>query len=395
MTGVIEMTDVVPQPAERGGDLDRRERGDGALRLEAVTKRFGEVVAVNQVDLALEPGEFLTLLGPSGSGKTTTLLMIAGFECPTGGEIYLDDQRITAIPAHQRNMGMVFQNYALFPHMTVLDNIAFPLRMRSLSRAEIRQRVVESLALVRLEGYESRYPRELSGGQQQRVAFARASVYRPPLMLMDEPLSALDRKLRGEMQVEIKRLHRDLGTSMVCVTHDQEEALALSDRIALMNQGCIEQIGTARELYEQPRTLFAARFLGESNVLQGKVARSVAGGTVEVALAGGGAIHGKADWDAAPGDPVTVVTRPERGVLASPTDTADDAAPNRLDFTLHEVVYLGDRLRCHGTFATGDDAVLIFDVRDGQRVVGEGRGRISWPVEDVVVLRATDSGTNR
>jgi putative spermidine/putrescine transport system ATP-binding protein len=377
---VIEMTDV----AVTGAEIRQ-----GALRLEGVCKRFGDVTAVDSVDLDLHPGEFLTLLGPSGSGKTTTLLMIAGFERPTSGEIYLDERRVTDIAPHRRNMGMVFQNYALFPHMTVFDNVAFPLRMRGASRAEIRTGVAESLALVRLEGYERRFPRELSGGQQQRVALARASVYRPPLMLMDEPLSALDRKLRGEMQVEIKRLHRDLGTSMICVTHDQEEALALSDRIVLMHEGQVLQVGTAREIYERPRTLFAAQFLGDSNVLRGEVVSAAADGTVDVALGVGAHIRGRAADTVSAGDRVVVVTRPERATLANGTGTA---GPDGLDFTLHETVYLGDRLRCHGTFATGDAAVLSLDVRDGQDIVGRGRGCVSWAADDAIVLDAASNG---
>jgi ABC-type Fe3+/spermidine/putrescine transport system ATPase subunit len=391
---VIEMTDVAADPVPTEGPhavAATPGGGRGALRLEAVSKRFGDVTAVDSVSLDLEPGEFLTLLGPSGSGKTTTLLMIAGFEQPTSGEIYLDERRVTAIAPHRRNMGMVFQNYALFPHMTVFDNVAFPLRMRGESRSEIRRRVAESLTLVRLEGYERRYPRELSGGQQQRVALARASVYRPPLMLMDEPLSALDRNLRGEMQVEIKRLHRDLGTSMICVTHDQQEALALSDRIVLMHEGQVVQVGTAREIYERPRSLFAAQFLGDSNVLRGEVAGMDAGGTVEVALREGARIRGRAGDDVATGDRVVVVTRPERATLAG----APGAAPDGLDFTLHEAVYLGDRLRCHGTFATGDAAVLSLDVRDAQDVVGQGRGCVSWAADDAIVLAAQDPVIDR
>jgi spermidine/putrescine ABC transporter ATP-binding subunit len=391
---VIEMTDVAPNPLRPDGTpavaATERDGAQGALRLEAVSKRFGDVTAVDGVNLELEPGEFVTLLGPSGSGKTTTLLMIAGFEHPTSGEIYLDERRVTAIAPHRRNMGMVFQNYALFPHMRVFDNVAFPLRMRGESRSEIRRRVAEILALVRLEGLEQRYPRELSGGQQQRVALARASVYRPPQMLMDEPLSALDRNLRGDMQVEIKRLHRDLGTSMICVTHDQEEALALSDRIVLMHEGRVVQVGTAREIYERPRSLFAAQFLGDSNVLRGEVVGTDAGGTVEVALREGARIRGRAGDAVAAGDRVVVVTRPERATLA---DGTAEAARDGLDFTLHEAVYLGDRLRCHGTFATGDAAVLSLDVRDGQDVVGQGRGCVSWAADDAIVLAAAGNGT--
>jgi spermidine/putrescine ABC transporter ATP-binding subunit len=392
------MTEALPHAVgdpTPGGAASGPRPSTGALRLEAVTKRFGDVLAVDAVDLSLQPGEFLTLLGPSGSGKTTTLLMIAGFERPTEGQIFLDEQRVTAVPAHRRNMGMVFQNYALFPHMTVFDNVAFPLRMRSTPRGDIRRRVAESLALVHLEGYDKRYPSELSGGQQQRVALARASVFRPPLMLMDEPLGALDRKLRGDMQVEIKRLHRDLGTSMVCVTHDQEEALALSDRIVLMNDGRIEQVGTAREIYERPRSLFAARFLGESNVLQGEIAGPAVDGIVAVRLPTGAIVRGLADWAPAAGDRALVVTRPERASLADPVADGSAHAANRLEFTLDEAVYLGDRLRCHGRFVTGDAAVLVLDVREGQDVLGRGQGRVSWPVEDTVVLPAGADGSAR
>ncbi|MEA2402210.1 MAG: putative spermidine/putrescine transport system ATP-binding protein [Thermoleophilaceae bacterium] len=389
MTRVTEMTDTAPRPAASEGStapaLPQTPVSEGALRLEAITKRFGDVTAVDSVDVSLEPGEFLTLLGPSGSGKTTTLLLIAGFERPTAGEIYLDARRITETPAHQRDMGMVFQNYALFPHMTVFDNIAFPLRMRGASRAELRTRTAESLALVRLEGYEARYPRELSGGQQQRIALARASVYRPPLMLMDEPLSALDRKLRGEMQVEIRRLHRDLGTSMISVTHDQEEALALSDRIVLMNEGQIEQVGSAREIYERPQTLFAARFLGESNVLSGELMQPGSDGTAEVLLSTGQRMRGRINWSASKGDPVVVMTRPERGSVAAVASNPDPAS-NLIEFKLDEAVYLGDRLRCHGTFASGDAGVLLLDVREAQDLLGTGRGWVSWPVDDTVVL---------
>jgi putative spermidine/putrescine transport system ATP-binding protein len=269
--------------------------------------------------------------------------------------------------------------------MTVFDNIAFPLRMRGASRAEIRTRTAESLALVRLEGYEARYPRELSGGQQQRIALARASVYRPPLMLMDEPLSALDRKLRGEMQVEIRRLHRDLGTSMISVTHDQEEALALSDRIVLMNEGQIEQVGSAREIYERPQTLFAARFLGESNVLSGELMQPGSDGTAEVLLSTGQRMRGRINWSASKGDHVVVMTRPERGSVAAVASNPDPAS-NLIEFKLDEAVYLGDRLRCHGTFASGDAGVLLLDVREAQDLLGTGRGWVSWPVDDTVVL---------
>jgi putative spermidine/putrescine transport system ATP-binding protein len=359
----------------------------GRLKLDGLMKRFGSVTAVEHVDLTLEPGELLTLLGPSGSGKTTTLLMVAGFEQPTSGEVLVDDRTVTSLPPHRRNMGMVFQHYALFPHMTVFDNIAFPLTMRSVTRAEIRARVEESLALVQLAGYGSRYPHELSGGEQQRVALARATVFRPPLLLMDEPLGALDKQLRGEMQRQIKRIHRDLGTTVVCVTHDQEEALALSDRIALMCDGRVEQVGTAQELYERPTSLFSACFLGESNVVRGELAAQRSDGSVEVAL-GEGVVVGTPGAPVTVGDRVVVVTRPER-LVVRPGDAEVSTERGGLRFRLDEVVFLGDRLRCHGTFETGDPCLLVLDPHEGRPLASAGQGIATWPAGDAVILPDT------
>jgi putative spermidine/putrescine transport system ATP-binding protein len=241
-------------------------RQGAGLRIDGVAKRYGEVVALRPTSLAIEAGEFFTLLGPSGSGKSTLLAAIAGFVPPSEGRVVIDAVDVTGLPPYARNIGMVFQNYTLFPHMTVFDNIAFPLRMRKRPRAEIAERVTRMLAMVRLPGFEARSPAQLSGGQQQRVALARAAVYDPPLLLMDEPLGALDRNLREEMQDEIKQFHRQLGSTVVYVTHDQAEAAALSDRVAILNHGVIEQAGRPRELYEAPRNAFVASFLGEANL---------------------------------------------------------------------------------------------------------------------------------
>jgi spermidine/putrescine ABC transporter ATP-binding subunit len=237
------------------------------LRLDHLSKRFGDVVAVDSINLEIAGGEFLTLLGPSGSGKTTTLMMIAGFTEPSEGRIWLGSQPVDMLPSYRRGFGMVFQNYALFPHMTAADNIGFPLKMRGISGRERARRIEEALELVRLPGFGGRYPNQLSGGQQQRVALARALVYNPPVLLMDEPLGALDKKLREEMQLEIKRIQEQLGITAIYVTHDQEEALVMSDRIAVMNLGKIEQIDAPGRIYEQPATRFVADFIGESNII--------------------------------------------------------------------------------------------------------------------------------
>jgi len=238
-----------------------------SLRISKLCKRYGDFVALAPTSLDVAKGEFLTLLGPSGSGKTTLLSLVAGLAHPDEGQILVDDADVTHSPAYERDIGVVFQNYALFPHMTVEDNIAFPLKMRKVGDAEARRRTAEALETVRLPHVAKRYPRELSGGQQQRIALARCIVYRPAIILMDEPLGALDKKLRDQMQLEIKRIHRELGTTIVYVTHDQEEAMTMSDRICLMNAGAIEQLGTPEDLYFRPRSVFVADFLGESNLL--------------------------------------------------------------------------------------------------------------------------------
>ena len=242
------------------------------VRVEAIEKRFGHIRAVESVSLDIGPGEFVSLLGPSGSGKTTLLMMIAGFETPSGGLIRVGDRDITHVPPNKRGVGMVFQRYALFPHMSVAKNIAFPLKMRRVAKEEIARRVENALAMVRLEGYGGRAVNQLSGGQQQRVAVARALVFEPPVLLMDEPLGALDKKLRAEMQLEIKSLHKRLGVTVLYVTHDQEEALTLSDRVAVMHEGRLVQIGSPIELYRRPASAFVADFVGKMNFLEGKIA---------------------------------------------------------------------------------------------------------------------------
>jgi putative spermidine/putrescine transport system ATP-binding protein len=303
---------------------DRTPHG-ASITMRGLTKRYGPVTAVDAIDLDASPGEFLTLLGPSGSGKTTTLNMIAGFVDVTEGELLIDDQEMTNLPPYKRNIGMVFQHYALFPHMTVAENVEYPLRQRSIPKAERRTSVAEALETVGLGHLDQRRPKELSGCQQQRVALARAMVYRPRVLLMDEPLGALDKKLRDSLQLEIKRIHAELGTTFVYVTHDQDEALVLSDRIAVFNDGRIEQTGTPTDLYEFPNSLFVAQFLGESSLFHG-----VARGGREVDTNG----HRlAADRGEQPnGTPVAVVVRPERIRIEpdGPRPDSNNAVPGRI-----------------------------------------------------------------
>jgi spermidine/putrescine ABC transporter ATP-binding subunit len=297
-------------------------RGKG-LALRGLGKAYGPIDAVAGVSLDITPGEFVALLGPSGSGKTTTLLMIAGFVLPDAGRVLLDGRDITTLPPHRRNLGMVYQSYALFPHLTVARNVAFPLEVRRVPRADIRRRVERALEHVQLGGLDGRYPRQLSGGQQQRVALARALVFEPPVLLMDEPLGALDRQLRGEMQQEIKTIQRRFGITTVYVTHDQEEALSMADRVVVMRGGRIEQAAAPTELYDRPASAFVAEFLGAANLLRGRVAVA---GPPSIVETDGGLRFPTARAPAPAGASVTAVLRPERITVT----TAGDGVAGRV-----------------------------------------------------------------
>jgi spermidine/putrescine ABC transporter ATP-binding subunit len=357
------------------------EAGLGArLQLIELTKVYGDVVAADRVTLDIAPGEFITLLGPSGSGKTTTLMMVAGFVIPTSGQILVNGEDIAFRPPHKRNIGMVFQNYALFPHMTVAENIAFPLKMRRWPRDRIEQAVREALQLVRLPGFEQRYPRQLSGGQQQRVALARSLVFRPPVLLMDEPLGALDKKLREEMQLEIKHIQESLNITTIYVTHDQEEALTMSDRIAVMRDGRIEQIGTPRELYERPASEFVASFIGESNFLMGRLERR--DGQAYLVTEDGWRVAIPDAEDLPAGEQVTVALRPERIVLG------ERRGENHAEATIEEIIYVGEatkfRVRLLG------DRLLTVKQPSRLETMRWQRGErvlLSWRAEDAVLLR--------
>ena len=301
----------------------------------------GETLIVKDLNLDIRRGEFLTQLGPSGSGKTTCLMMLAGFETPTSGEIRLGGKIINRLPPHKRDIGMVFQNYALFPHMTVLENLRFPLAVRKMPAAEIDAKVKRALDMVQLGAFASRYPQQLSGGQQQRIALARALVFEPQLVLMDEPLGALDKQLREHMQLEIKHIHESLGVTFVFVTHDQGEALTMSDRIAVFNHGVIQQIDTPNALYETPANAFVANFIGENNAFEG-VIRHKDGEWAEVDLPGGRVLRARSgDVGGTVGTPALLSIRPERVTLADP----DGPASNRLPAQVLDQIYLGDHVR--------------------------------------------------
>jgi spermidine/putrescine ABC transporter ATP-binding subunit len=356
--------------------------GDIALRLDRVTKRYGTVAAVTSLNVEIRSGEFFTLVGPSGSGKSTTLLLIAGFEALTNGEIYLDGRALTGVPAHKRQIGVVFQSYALFPHLTVFENVAFGLRNLRWPEQAIGGQVRDMLKLVQLEGCEDRMPLQLSGGQQQRVALARALAFRPSLLLLDEPLGALDRKLREHMLVEFRRIHRTLGTTMVYVTHDQEEALVMSDRIGVMNHGRLVGTGTPQELYEDSVDPFVADFLGEINWLAGTVQASggieLDGGTSIVA-----AVH-----SAAPGAKVRLAVRPEKVAVSTAGGSRDGW--NEVRGRVEEVIYVGEatkyRVRTSGghlvrakqlngrhvpRYEVGADVTVAWHASDGRLLEAE------------------------
>jgi putative spermidine/putrescine transport system ATP-binding protein len=311
------------------------------VRFQRVQKTYdGEHLVVRQLDLDIHRGEFLSLLGPSGSGKTTTLMMLAGFESPTSGEILLNGKPITGTPPHKRHFGMVFQNYALFPHLSVGQNVAYPLTVRKVPKDEQERRVQRALDMVQLRGMTDRLPGQLSGGQQQRVALARALVFEPQLVLMDEPLGALDKQLREHMQIELKDLHRQLGVTFVYVTHDQSEALTMSDRVAVFNEGVIQQLDTVDRLYEKPSNRFVAGFVGDNTVLKGQLSR--AGEHAEMTLPDGRVLSGLNVGAAAAGTAVEACIRPERVVLHRGSQAS---GPNMLQAEVARVVYFGDHLR--------------------------------------------------
>ncbi|MCW2770000.1 MAG: transporter ATP-binding protein [Aeromicrobium sp.] len=357
---------------------------DGRVELRQVSKFFetGSHLAVDRADLDIVAGEFMTLLGPSGSGKSTTLNMIAGFERATSGEILIGGTNVDSLPPYKRGLGMVFQHYALFPHLTVLENIAFPLRRRKVPKAEALLRSEQVLELVGLAGYGKRRPRELSGGQQQRVALARAVVFNPPVLLMDEPLGALDKNLRGLLQREISRMHQELGITFIFVTHDQEEALALSDRIAVFNDGRIEQIGTAEDLYERPASVFVAEFLGDSNLFHGTLGSTSRGHSLraeglDIAV------------NAAPGTldgPHAVMVRPEK-VTLSPHDITPPGDVS-LSARISDVVYLGSQRKIRFTCDNGMRGTCLEVVGsiDGSSVRAGDRVHVSWNAADAVLL---------
>lgn len=323
------------------------------VRFIGVQKSYGTIKVVRDLNLDVFKGEFLTLLGPSGSGKTTTLMMLAGFQDISAGEILLDGQPITQVPAHDRGIGMVFQSYALFPHMSVAQNLAFPLEVRNVGKSEISTRVKAALDMVELPGFGDRRPAQLSGGQQQRVALARALIFEPQVVLMDEPLGALDKHLREQMQYEIKALHDRLGTTMVYVTHDQSEALTMSDRIAVFSEGVIQQLATPKELYERPTTAFVARFIGENNMFAGDVVETGTDGTCMVRLGSGEVLRAICDTVPTQARKVALSVRPERvslGQCSSPTT-------NRIAGKVVDMIYHGDHIRVKIEAAGSDNFI--------------------------------------
>jgi putative spermidine/putrescine transport system ATP-binding protein len=366
---------------------DATPRRGAPVRLDQLTKTYDEVVAVADLSLDIEAGEFVSLLGPSGSGKTTTLMMVAGFQEVTAGAITVGEREISRLPPYKRDIGVVFQHYALFPHMRVAENVGFPLKMRGVSRGELRRRVRDALQLVQLDAYGDRFPRQLSGGQQQRVALARAVVFEPGLALMDEPLGALDRHLREQMQFEIKRLQQALGITVLYVTHDQEEALVMSDRIAVMNRGKVEQYATPNELYNRPSTAFVATFVGESNVITCDV---VGGASDEVALRtlDGNLLVGRPIDPLADGDRVVATIRPEK-IVAVDDRAVDAGSANRVLVTCRDVTYAGQMSRYVVTTARGHEFVLRVQNRPGSAHFDVGQPvTLTWDVEDLRVFPA-------
>jgi putative spermidine/putrescine transport system ATP-binding protein len=354
-----------------------------SLTVRNLSRQFGEFRAVDDVSMEVEGGTFVSLLGPSGSGKTTTLQMIAGFIKPTAGDILIDGKPVTA-PPHKRDIGMVFQNYALFPHMTAAENVGFSLKVRRVAKGEIRTQVAEALEMVSLSDRGDRYPKQLSGGQQQRIALARALVFEPKIVLLDEPLGALDKKLREDLQLGLKRIQRELGVTMIYVTHDQEEALVMSDKIAVFNHGKIEQIGKAEELYERPNSLFVADFIGESNIFRGTLSGTsgrphLSSGRLKLSVPDNPALSNG-------GSRAALVVRPERLKVIG-ADTKPGPHENAIEATVREVVYLGSERKYILTVPGGETLFARYQVgttenepRPGDKVIA------SWQIGHGVVV---------
>jgi putative spermidine/putrescine transport system ATP-binding protein len=353
------------------------------VRFEKVQKSYdGETLVVKNLNLDIAKGEFLTMLGPSGSGKTTCLMMLAGFEPATHGEIYLNEKPINNVPPHRRGVGMVFQNYALFPHMTVGENLAFPLNVRKMSKSETEERTKRALDMVQLGSFGDRRPMQLSGGQQQRVAVARALVFDPELVLMDEPLGALDKQLREQMQFEIKHIHDNLGVTVVYVTHDQSEALTMSNRIAVFNDGVIQQLAPPDELYERPLNAFVAQFIGENNMLHGTV-KSMNGDSCEVTLGSGDVVNALKVNVSGVGERTTLSLRPERVEV----DPDPGKYPNEFEGKVQELIYLGDHIRTRASVSGHDDFVVKVANSSKHASLKEGATvKFGWTMEDCRAL---------
>jgi putative spermidine/putrescine transport system ATP-binding protein len=360
------------------------ESDDPLVVFDSVQKSYdGEVLVVKDLNLNVARGEFLTMLGPSGSGKTTCLMMLAGFEPATHGEIYLDGQPINNVPPHKRGIGMVFQNYALFPHMSVAENLAFPLEVRKIDKSEIESRVNKALDMVQLGAFGDRRPAQLSGGQQQRVAVARALVFDPELVLMDEPLGALDKQLREQMQYEIKHIHENLGVTVVYVTHDQSEALTMSNRVAVFNDGVIQQLAPPDELYERPDNAFVAQFIGENNTLVGDI-KEADGDSVTVDV-NGSIIKALNVNTEGVGNKTTLSIRPERVAL----NPDEGAYPNVFKAKVEELIYLGDHIRTRASVCGDDEFVVKIANTSALASLKEGTEvTFGWKMEDCRALDA-------
>lgn len=352
-----------------------------SLDVERLVKEFGRTRVVDDVSFSLRGGELLTLLGPSGSGKTTTMRMIAGFEDPTSGDVRIAGESVLDREVHRRDIGVVFQQYALFPHMTVFANVAYPLEMRRLPKVERLQRVERAISMVRLSGFEGRYPRELSGGQQQRVALARAIVYQPRLLLMDEPMGALDKRLRELMQVEVRQLQRELGITTVSVTHDQVEALVMSDLIAVLDGGVLQQIGPPLEVYQRPANRFVADFLGESNLLEVARVSGSAGETVAVTTRG---LRTAVSADSTAGDrePGLLVVRPENVAIGE----AAEGLSNHFPAEVQEMLYVGDLVKYRCIAESGDEIQVKALGAAGPGLVPGSRTTVGWRTEHCLAV---------